>query len=109
MNNSAWQNARLKAERGDLHVHDMRHTVAIRLRETSARKETISAVLWHSNESITDHYSMAMVREIFEAQEKINDEGSSRNKSLQVLIFETRAKDIRNVPKQIAEMKRKTG
>jgi integrase len=33
MNNTAWQNGRLKAGLGDLHVHDLRHTVGLRLRE----------------------------------------------------------------------------
>jgi integrase len=27
MNNTAWHNARSKAGLGDLHVHDLRHTV----------------------------------------------------------------------------------
>jgi hypothetical protein len=76
-----------------------------RLGETGATRETIAAVLWHSNQSITDHYSVAMVREIYEALEKIKDEGGSWNKSLQTLIFEARA---RNVPK-VSPAKRTTG
>lgn len=105
MNNTAWQNARLKAGLGDLHVHDLRHTVGMRLRESGAKRETIAAVLWHSNESITDHYSMAMVREIFEALEKIKDEGGSWNKSLQTLIFEARARNVH----KMSTHKRATG
>jgi hypothetical protein len=56
---------------------------------TQARPQHI---LWHSNESITDHYSVAMVREIYKALEKIKAEGSDWNKSLRTLIFESRAK-----------------
>lgn len=33
MTNTAWQNARKKAGLGDLHVHDLRHTSGMRLRE----------------------------------------------------------------------------
>jgi integrase len=109
MNNTAWQNARLNAGLGDLHVHDMRHTVGMRLREAGVRKETISAILWHSNESITDHYSMAMVREIFDALEQIKDEGKAWNKSLQTLIFEARAKSVQKVSKWESNLQRKTG
>ncbi len=105
INNSAWQNARFNAGLGDLHVHDLRHTVGMRLREAGVRKETISAILWHSNDSITDHYSVAMVREIFDGLEKIKDEGGTWNKSLQTLIFESRAKNVHKV----STVKRKTG
>ncbi len=108
-NNTAWQNARLNAGLGDLHVHDMRHTVGMRLRKAGVRKETISAILWHSNESITDHYSMAMVREIFDALEQIKDEGKAWNKSLQTLIFEARAKSVQKVSKWESNLQRKTG
>jgi hypothetical protein len=45
----------------------------MRLREAGVKRETISAVLWHSNGSITDHYSVALVRKIYEALEKIKE------------------------------------
>jgi integrase len=48
MNNTAWQTARRKAGLGDLHVHDLLHTVGMRLREAGVAKNTISDVLWHS-------------------------------------------------------------
>lgn len=97
MNNTAWQNARLKAGLGDLHVHDLRHTVGMRLREAGVSEATISSVLWHSNKSITAHYSMAQVVEIFEALELIKDESKRWNMSLQSLIME--AKTQRAKPK----------
>lgn len=43
MNNCAWQTARHKAGLGDLHVHDLRHMVGLRLREAdvaTARRMT---------------------------------------------------------------------
>ena len=48
MNNSAWQRARRLAGLGDLHVHDLRHTVGMRLREAEVREETIADILWQS-------------------------------------------------------------
>ncbi len=54
MNNTAWENARLKSGLSDLHVHDLRHTVSMRLREVGVSEKTRAAVLWHSNESFTD-------------------------------------------------------
>ena len=97
INNTAWQNGRLKAGLGDLHVHDLRHTVGMRLREAGVSEKTRAAVLWHSNESITDHYSMAMVREIYDALELIKEESKGWNKSLQTLIFEAREKRVHKV------------
>jgi len=38
MNNTAWQSARKKAGMPDLHIHDLRHTVGMRLREADVRK-----------------------------------------------------------------------
>jgi integrase len=34
MNNTGWQRARREAGLGDHHVHDLRHTTGMRLRET---------------------------------------------------------------------------
>ena len=59
MNNTAWQRARTQAGLGDLHVHDLRHTVGMRLREAGVREETIADILWHSRRGMTAHYSMA--------------------------------------------------
>lgn len=85
MSNNGWINARKKAKVGDLHVHDLRHTVGLRLREAKVQESTISAVLWHSNRTITGHYSMAQVVEIFEALELIKDESNRWNISLEAL------------------------
>jgi len=45
MNNTAWQTAREKAGLGDLHVHDLRHTVGMRLREMGVPESCIADVL----------------------------------------------------------------
>ncbi len=46
-----------------------------------------------------------MVREIYEALEKIKDESSSWNKSLQTLIFEAKARNVH----KMSTPKRTTG
>ena len=45
MNNTAWQRARREAGLGDLHVHDLRHTVGMRLREAGVPEGTIADLL----------------------------------------------------------------
>jgi len=88
MNNTAWQRARTKAELGDLHVHDLRHTVGMRLREASVKEETIADILWHNRRGMTAHYSMAQIVEIRDALELITDERNRFNKSLSMLVRE---------------------
>lgn len=92
MNNTAWQNARRKAGLGDLHVHDLRHTVGMRLREAGVAKETRSEVLWHGKEDMTDHYSLAQIVELHGALEKIKDDSGTFNKSLHTLRLEHQAR-----------------
>ena len=88
MNNTAWQRARIEADLGDLHVHDLRHTVGMRLREAGVKEETIADILWHTRRGMTAHYSMAQVVEIRDALELITDERHRFNKSLASLIRE---------------------
>lgn len=85
MNNTAWVNARTKADLGDLHVHDLRHTVGMRLREAGVADSTIGDLLWHTNRSITGHYTMAQIMELHGALEKIKDETGRWNKTLATL------------------------
>ena len=73
---------------GDLHMHDLRHTVGMRLREAGVREETIADILWHSGRGMTAHYSMAQIVEIRDALELITDERNCFNKSLASLIRE---------------------
>jgi len=89
MNNSAWQRARKLAGLGDLHVHDLRHTVGMRLREAEVREETIADVLWHHRASMTAHYSVVQVRELYEALSRITNESHRSNRSLVMIARET--------------------
>lgn len=85
MNNTAWQRARIKAGLGDLHVHDLRHTVGMRLREAGVPESTISDLLWHSRRSMTQHYSLAQLVEPHAALERIREPTGQWNKSLATL------------------------
>ena len=90
MNNSAWQRARRIAGLGDLHVLDLRHTVGMRLREAEVREETISDILWHNRPSMTAHYSVAQVSELFDSLNKISNESDRKNRSLVMIAREAR-------------------
>ncbi len=94
MNNTAWQNGRKAAGLGDLHVHDLRHTVGLRLREAGVSETTIADILWHRTKTMTAHYSMAQVVEIFEALEKIKSEANRWNISLESLRREAEAQRL---------------
>jgi integrase len=82
MNNTAWQNWRAKSGLGDLHVHDLRHTVGMRLREAGVAEETRADILWHRRQGMPQHYAVAQIVEIYGALEKITDERHGYNKSL---------------------------
>jgi len=94
MNNTAWQTARQRAGLGDLHVHDLRHTVGMRLREVGVPESTIADVLWRSKKSMTQHYSVAQVVELHTALEKISEDTGRWNKSLATLRREQRGTSV---------------
>ena len=91
MNNSAWQRARKEADLGDLHVHDLRHTTGMRLREAGVGESTRADILWHTSPTMTHHYSMAQIVELHGALEKIKDDTGQWNKSLATLKLEQQA------------------
>jgi integrase len=91
MNNTAWQRARKEAGLGDLHVHDLRHTVGMRLREAGVPEGTRADILWHSTPSMTHHYSVAQIVELHAALEKVKDDSGRWNKSLLTLRREQEA------------------
>ena len=92
MNNTAWLRARLEAELGDLHVHDLRHTVGMRLRAAQVPERTIGDILWHTGCTVTAHYSDAEHREFFNALERIKNQGAEHSPSLLSLHSQSRAK-----------------
>lgn len=92
MLNSAWRRARVAAGLGDLHVHDLRHTVGMRLREAGVGESTIADILWHSTGTITAHYSVAQIVELHGALERIRADDGRWNKSLATLRLEQQEK-----------------
>ena len=85
MNNTAWQRARRIAGIPDLHIHDLRHTVGMRLREAGVREETIADLLWHARQGMTAHYSVVQIDELVEALNRITNESSRVNRSLAMI------------------------
>jgi hypothetical protein len=57
----------------------------MRLREAGVPESTVADILWHSNPSMTRHYSMAQIVELHAAVEKIKEETGRWNKSLATL------------------------
>ena len=107
MNNTAWQRARKVAELGDLHVHDLRHTVGMRLRESGVQEGTISDLLWHSTANMTRHYSVAQIVELHAALEKVKEDSGRWNKRLQTLLRQQEAVRLNATP-PISPRQRKT-
>ena len=85
MNNNGWQRARKLAGIPDLHIHDLRHTVGMRLREAGAKEETIADILWHTRQGMTAHYSVVQIYELVTALNRITDEGNRTNRSLAMI------------------------
>lgn len=77
MHNTAWQRARLDAGLDDLHVHDLRHTVGMRLRLAGVPERTQDEILWHSKGDMTTLYAVAQIREVYDALELIATEGQA--------------------------------
>ncbi|HZF80320.1 MAG TPA: tyrosine-type recombinase/integrase [Rubrivivax sp.] len=91
MNNTAWKRARKEAGLGDLHVHDLRHTTGMRMREAGGPESTRADILWHTTRTMTHHYSMAQIVELYAALEKIKEDSGVWNKSLATLKLEQQA------------------
>jgi integrase len=106
MNNTAWQRARKEAGLGDLHVHDLRHTTGMRLREAGVLEPTIADILWHTSPSMTHHYSMAQIVELHRALEKIKDDNGCWNKSLATLKLEQEAKRRDASPPKVPQQRK---
>jgi integrase len=99
MSNTAWQNGRREAGKEDsyltdLRVHDLRHTVGMRLREMNVRENTIADILWHEHSSMTRHYSVAQIDELVAALDLVADENGKVNKTLQMLQLAARKQAV---------------
>lgn len=78
INNTAWQKGVKRAGVEDLHVHDLRHTVGMRLRLTGVGERMQGVILWHSNNSMNSHYAIAQLREIYDLLKRIARPGMKK-------------------------------
>ncbi len=101
INNTGWQKAVARAGVGDLHVHDLRHTVGMRLRLTGVGERTQDVILWHSNKSMNSHYAIAQLREIYGALEGISKPGHEEESlNLHAMIRQAQIKAVERVPQK---------
>ncbi len=87
INNSAWKNARKKAELPLARVHDLKHTFGKRLRAADVNFEDRQDLLGHKNGSITTHYSQAEIRNLIEASNKVCMEDSDSRKIHEAVVL----------------------
>lgn len=106
MNNTAWQRARREAGLSDLHVHDLRHTIGMRLREAGVGESTRADIPWHASPTMTHHYSIAQIVELHHALEKIKDDTGRWNKSLATLKLEQQAAQRDTSPARVPQQER---
>jgi integrase len=106
MNNTAWQNARQKAELTQVRVHDLKHTFGRRLRTAGVPLETRKVLLGHKTGDITSHYSAPELAELIRAANAVLKSQEStllRVVATQAVSGESRAKVAQ------PELKAKTG
>lgn len=71
MNNTGWQNARLKIGLAELRVHDLRHTFATRLRALGTPFEDCRDLLGHKPTRTTDIYCHQSITGLLREVEKL--------------------------------------
>ena len=78
MLNSAWKNARQRANLPMVLVHDLKHTFGRRLRAAGVSFEDRQDLLGHRSQKITTHYSAAELSRLIEAAERVTDQNGRR-------------------------------
>lgn len=66
LNNSGWRTGCERAGLPRLHIHDLRHTFGYRLRQAGVDKQTRGELLGHAASDMTEHYSMADLKHLFQ-------------------------------------------
>ena len=106
MNNTAWQNARKKAELTQVRVHDLKHTFGRRLRTAGVPLETRKVLLGHKTGDITSHYSAPELAELIRAANAVLK--SQESTLLRVVATQAVSRESRAKVAQ-PELKAKTG
>jgi len=75
MLNSAWKQARQRADLPLVRVHDLKHTCGRRLRAAGVGFEDRQDLLGHRSARITTHYSAAELTRLIEAAERVSARG----------------------------------
>ena len=71
MNNTAWQNARRRANLKYVRVHDLQHTFGRRLRSAGVSFEDRQDLPGHRSSRITTHYSAAEIQNLLDAANSV--------------------------------------
>jgi integrase len=95
INNTAWRNARKKANLDDLRVHDLKHTFGRRLRAAGVSYEDRQDLLGHRSGRITTHYSQAELSNLVEAANLIIQ---SRRESKELTILRVKQGKSHTIP-----------
>lgn len=107
INNTAWENARQLVGLEDVRVHDLRHTVGMRLRNAGISERTQNAILWHSSREMSEHYAVAQLREIYQAVETLAVESEvDETIDLHALIRSTQIKETTKKLPRFTEKKK---
>ncbi len=95
INNTAWRNARKKADLDELRVHDLKHTFGRRLRAAGVSYEDRQDLLGHRSGRITTHYSQAELSNLLDAANLIVQ---SNHESKQLTILRVKSCDSHAIP-----------
>ncbi len=74
MLNTSWKRARVRAKLPQVRVHDLRHTFGHRLRAAGVPLEDRKALLGHTVDDVTTHYSAPDLRRLLEYANRICDQ-----------------------------------
>ena len=85
MNNTAWQQARLRAGLPQVRIHDLKHTFGRRLRAAGVSFEDRQDLLGHRSGRITTHYSAAELANLIEAANRVCESSARKMPTLVML------------------------
>ena len=85
MNNTAWKNARKRADLCQVRVHDIKHTFGRRLRAAGVNFEDRQDLLGHKSGRITTHYSAAELENLLKAADSVCGDSSRKSPALVLL------------------------
>ncbi|MBM3300977.1 MAG: tyrosine-type recombinase/integrase, partial [Deltaproteobacteria bacterium] len=85
MYNTAWKDARVKADLPFVRVHDLKHTYGRRLRAAGVSFEDRQDLLGHKSSRITTHYSAPELINLIQASERVCARQRHKNDTMVIL------------------------